>query len=534
LRYPEGTEVCTADGERLLSDRALSDADEDLPAGSMVGEYRLEEKLGHGGFGTVHRAVHAVIGKVAAVKILHRAYSGDAQMISRFIAEARAVNQIRHKNIIDIFAFGRVDDGRHYFVMELLEGESLERLLQREQRMPVELALKALRPVARALDAAHAAGIAHRDLKPDNVYVTYAEDGAIVPKLLDFGIAKLLAGDDSSHKTETGTPIGTPQYMSPEQCRGVSIDQRTDIYSFGVLCYRMLTGRLPFEAATSLDVMFKQIHDQAPPPSSLTGELPASFDEPIAAMLAKDPAARPATVEAALDALSRAAAQAGFAVEPVSAGKRKPPASAPPPGDPVRVIAGSQTKLGTPTYAQARTLEASTPAPKTLGASERDVRTSRRPGRQRVLLVAGVAGLAVLAGALLLATRGPGASPTPALASETALLAAPSGAEPELEFAPPAAPEPAPPREVTIAISGAPPGAVVFLGDQRLGQASDSLRLPFGTQPIELTLKSKRFKPTSLTLTPSRDQTIAAPEALPLRPGGRRPTQPRPEYEDPF
>ncbi|NUO52404.1 MAG: serine/threonine protein kinase, partial [Polyangiaceae bacterium] len=216
--HPDGTKTCTIDGDRLLPDEAFASADQDLAKGEMCGEYRLEAKLGEGGFGAVYRGVHPLIGKIAAVKVLHRAYSSNPQIVSRFIAEARAVNQIRHKNIIDIFAFGRVEDGRHFFVMELLEGESFEDFLRRRGRLSIEEAAPFLRAIAKALGAAHAAGIAHRDLKPDNVFLAKDAEGQIVPKLLDFGIAKLMGEEQTVHKTKTGAPIGTPAFMSPEQC----------------------------------------------------------------------------------------------------------------------------------------------------------------------------------------------------------------------------------------------------------------------------------------------------------------------------
>jgi serine/threonine-protein kinase len=413
---------------------------QDLPPGTVVGEYRLEAKLGEGGFGTVYRAVHELIGKVAAVKVLHREYSVSPQMVSRFVAEARAVNQIRHKNIIDIFAFGRVDDGRHYFIMELLEGESFEQLLGREGRVNVQAAFMILRPVARALDAAHAAGIVHRDLKPDNIYLARDAEDGVVPKLLDFGIAKLLDEERNTHKTETGTPLGTPYYMSPEQCRGLTIDQRTDVYSFGVLLYRSLTGQLPFDARTALDIMFQHIHQQPKPISSVNPELPAAFDAPIASMLAKEAADRPASVEAALDALGRAANAAGLVIESISGEQRKLPFSTPPIGtsEGVRVV----DKLATPTFARARTVDATpgkTPG-RTLSASEHDV--APREKRSRGPLIALV--LVAIAGAVALllslqsrpaASESPVASPDPAtpIAQPTAAVPASAARAPAVQ-----------------------------------------------------------------------------------------------------
>lgn len=245
--YPEGTEKCATDGNLLLPDEAFRGADTDLRAGEMVGEYQIEGKLGEGGFGAVYRAVHPLIGKTAAIKILHRQFSSNPQMVARFISEARAVNQIRHRGIIDIFSFGTLADGRQYYVMELLSGMTLDAFLKKHGRLTPEIAIPILRGIARALDAAHAGGIAHRDLKPENVFVTFDEDGVATPKLLDFGIAKLL-GETSGQKTRTGTPMGTPAYMSPEQSRGVNVDTRTDIYSFGVMTHELLTASFPSTA----------------------------------------------------------------------------------------------------------------------------------------------------------------------------------------------------------------------------------------------------------------------------------------------
>ena len=172
--------------------------DYDLTPGQMVGEYRVERKIGEGGFGKVYAAVHPVIGKAAAVKILNPELAKNDEMVSRFVSEARAVNQIRHRTIIDIFAFGTLPGNLHYFVMELLEGATLDSYLKKQGPLSPELAFQILWPIGRALVAAHKAGITHRDLKPENVFLTFDQDGGIFPKLLDFGIAKLL------HESEIG------------------------------------------------------------------------------------------------------------------------------------------------------------------------------------------------------------------------------------------------------------------------------------------------------------------------------------------
>ena len=289
---------------RAPGPQAIGASDQDLAVGQEVGEYRIEGTLGKGGFGTVYGAVQPLIGKRVAIKVLARKYSADPEIVSRFIAEARAVNQIRHRNIIDIFSFGTLSDGRHYYVMEYLDGEPLDVHIRNEGPMPLEEALPVLRAIARALDAAHAKGIAHRDLKPENIFLAQDPDGARFPKLLDFGIAKLLAPeDDVRHKTGTGVPIGTPYYMSPEQCRGREVDHRTDIYSFGIVTYRLLTGTFPFEGDDYMDLLVKQMNDEPPPASSRNKELTPHVDEAIAWMMRKDRESRPPNVIEGVNAL---------------------------------------------------------------------------------------------------------------------------------------------------------------------------------------------------------------------------------------
>jgi serine/threonine protein kinase len=284
--------------------QAIGANDQDLQPGDEVGEYRVETVLGRGGFGVVFAGVHPLIGKRVAIKVLARKFSADPTIVSRFVAEAKAVNQIRHRNIIDIFSFGQLADGRHYYVMEYLDGEPLDAHLRAHGPMPLDEALPILRAIARALDAAHAKGIAHRDLKPENIFLAQDPDGARYPKLLDFGIAKLLAPeDDVVHKTATGAPIGTPYYMSPEQCRGRDVDHRTDIYSFGIVTYRLLTGTFPIEGDDYMDLMFKQINDEPPPPSTRNPTLTPAVDDAVAWMMRKDRQQRPPNLIEGVNAL---------------------------------------------------------------------------------------------------------------------------------------------------------------------------------------------------------------------------------------
>ncbi|MBM4357542.1 MAG: serine/threonine protein kinase, partial [Deltaproteobacteria bacterium] len=190
----------------------------EIVPGELVGDYRVEAKLGAGGFGTVYRAIHPLIGKRVAIKVLARELSDDEEMLSRFISEARVVNDIASAHIVDIFGYGALPDGRQYYVMELLAGESLESCLEREGRLAFDEARPLLEGIARALDHAHARGVVHRDLKPDNVFLVPDHAGRQVAKLLDFGLAKLLGRANVRHQTRIGIAMGTPHYMSPEQC----------------------------------------------------------------------------------------------------------------------------------------------------------------------------------------------------------------------------------------------------------------------------------------------------------------------------
>ena len=269
----------------------------DLVPGFVVGEYRIEQKIGEGGMGAVYSATHPMIGKRAAVKVISAALGTNAEAVGRFVQEARSVNQIGHPNIVDVFAFGELPDGRNYFVMEYLQGESLADRIGRAA-MPLGEAIEILDQVADALEAAHEKQIVHRDLKPDNVYLASVRGGRTMVKLLDFGIAKLSVPDGPGSgggiaKTRTGMMMGTPGYLSPEQARGKNVDHRTDIYALGCMTFEIVCGRLPFIADNAMDIVL--MHMTAPPEraSAVWPDIPPPLDHLIAGMLEKDPAQRP-------------------------------------------------------------------------------------------------------------------------------------------------------------------------------------------------------------------------------------------------
>ncbi len=266
----------------------------ELRTGTDVGGYLIEGELGRGGMGVVYAATHPVIGKRAAIKVLRSEVSRSAVTVERFIQEARAVNQIGHRNIVDIFAFGTLPDGRAYHVMDLLVGEPLRKRVKRGPLHPSEAA-SVLDEIASALIAAHDKGFIHRDLKPDNIFLV-AQDGRWPEvKLLDFGLAKLMPeGGVAKFQTKAGVMLGTPEYMSPEQARGDAIDYRADIYALGILTFEILTGRRPFTTAGGAFAMLQaQIEEEPPNIGELVPGLPDELVQLVDAMLAKDREARP-------------------------------------------------------------------------------------------------------------------------------------------------------------------------------------------------------------------------------------------------
>jgi serine/threonine protein kinase len=261
-----------------------------IDIGHTIGNYKITAKLGEGGMGVVYLAEHPVIGKKVAMKAIHPELSKNSDVVSRFITEAKAVNQIGHEHIVDIADFGNTSDGEFYFVMEYLQGESLSDRLKREKRIPLNQAMSIGAQIADALNASHQQGIIHRDLKPENIFLCHRGANREFVKVLDFGLAKLTQNDQKvTHKTRTGSVMGTPYYMSPEQCEGkTEIDYRADIYSLGVLIFEMLTGKVPFGGEGYGEIIVK--HVTMPPPSvrSVVPELPEFMDAIMYRVLAKD------------------------------------------------------------------------------------------------------------------------------------------------------------------------------------------------------------------------------------------------------
>jgi serine/threonine-protein kinase len=266
--------------------------------GTRIGEYVIEERIGSGGMGYVYRAVQPLIGKQVAIKVLRHQLGESPEDLQRLLTEARAVNSIHHRGIIDIFSFGTLPDGRQYIVMELLRGHSLEEELARRGRLPAHEVLALLEEILSTLTAAHGAGVIHRDIKPSNVFLVEQPDGTRYVKLLDFGLAKLLQPYADTPETQSGHMLGTPGYMAPEQIRGRGVTPAVDLYALGVVAFQLLTGQPPFPGTEPYAVVMRQMEEEPPVPSSLEPSVSPALDAFILQLLARKPEHRPASAEA--------------------------------------------------------------------------------------------------------------------------------------------------------------------------------------------------------------------------------------------
>ncbi len=275
-----------------------------MHVGGYIGQYRIVHQLGAGGMGAVYVGEHVLLGRRAAIKTLHPTLAVYPEIIERFFTEARATSAIRDHGVVQIFDFGYHVDGTAYIVMELLEGESLQARIERLGVLSPRDALRIARQAAGSLAVAHDRGIIHRDLKPENVYLIADPEaqGGERTKILDFGICKLGVATDAA-ATQSGAQMGTPIYMSPEQCRGAGrVDQRADIYALGCVLFHMLTGRPPFEGEGAGDYIVAHMHLPPPAPSTLVPGLDgsavfasaiwATIDVLVARCLAKSPIER--------------------------------------------------------------------------------------------------------------------------------------------------------------------------------------------------------------------------------------------------
>jgi len=279
-------------------------------AARQLGQYRLGERLGAGGMGEVYLAEHQLMKRPVAIKLVRPEKAGDTRILARFEREVQSTAQLSHWNNIDIFDYGRTDDGTFYYVMEYLPGLSLDDLVARYGPLPPERVIHLLRQTCDALAEAHACGLIHRDIKPGNIFAAKRGGMYDVAKLLDFGMVKTLDGVEATHLTHDGSITGSPLFMSPEQATGdAEPDERSDIYSLGVVAYFLLTGQVPFEGRQPIKVLVAHAQRQPQPPHLLRADVPADLEAVVMRCLEKSPADRYASameLAADLDACEHA------------------------------------------------------------------------------------------------------------------------------------------------------------------------------------------------------------------------------------
>ncbi|HEY7546889.1 MAG TPA: SUMF1/EgtB/PvdO family nonheme iron enzyme [Blastocatellia bacterium] len=296
-------------------EKAIIAGQQKLIGTSIGNRYRIDEKIGAGGMGTVYRARRLLIGDDVAIKVLHLEIMSDPHAVERFRREAQAAARLKHPNAVMIYDFGVSEDGLFYLVMELVEGQSLRQIIRERGPLSPQMATEIVSQVCVVLEESHRNNIIHRDLKPDNIIVSTTTEGFRV-KVLDFGIAKLRdISTTSANITKSGAMMGTPHYMSPEQCMGEELDGRSDIYSLGIVLYEMLTGVVPFNSPVSSAVIVQHVTQEPPPLRSINVSVSPKVEAVVMSALEKQREARPQTATDLTEQLT-AAVSSGFITQP--------------------------------------------------------------------------------------------------------------------------------------------------------------------------------------------------------------------------
>lgn len=458
---------------RPLSRRQIIGA---LLLGTTIGNYQITALLGEGGMGKVYVARHPTLARKSAIKVLHADQAHDPVALSRFFTEARAADAIRHPSIVEIYDYGTLPDGAPYIVMEYLEGETLASRLERGP-LSMSESLDILCQTASALAAAHAKDVLHRDLKPDNLFLLTESDERPRVKIVDFGIAKLQNDlTEISHRTRTGALVGTPLYMSPEQCLGAKdVGTASDLYALAVIAYQLLCGRPPFEAEAVGALINMHVNEPVLAPRKLNPKLPRPLEELLLSGLAKMPEDRPAGMEAFLAALEK-----------------------------VRVQVDGSPELAATMPPLRAALSTDTPLTVGRPAESGSLRTHGTPGagRRRWTVVAGLAVAGIVAGLIGLVERGHRAPAT------TVQLTGKTAAPPVV--APPVEPPVAAPLAVSMQLDSDPPGATVSVGGKEVGTTPTTVAVVPGPSAIELVFSLDGYHREVIQALPSEGLRLRA------------------------
>ena len=295
-------QFCPKDGQRLsMPETQPNREDGSPPPGTILGSYRVLDRIGSGGMGFVLKAEHTRLRRQVAIKMLRAEYASNPNLVKRFFGEALAVNQIKNEHIVEVTDFSEDGDGHTYYIMELLDGTTLKDALAASPVLPMERVLHIAVQVCETLAAVHRADIIHRDLKPENIFLTQRGGQADFVKILDFGVAKLMADqdEDAMVKTSAGVLLGTPDYMAPEQVMGKPVDHRVDVYAVGVILFEMLTGTKPVKAKNFGELVYRHMSEKPPAPAELSNlphVIPPELNALVVQCLAKEPDGRPANM----------------------------------------------------------------------------------------------------------------------------------------------------------------------------------------------------------------------------------------------
>jgi eukaryotic-like serine/threonine-protein kinase len=463
---------------------------------TLEGRYRVVRLLGKGGMGAVYEGRHVIVNKRVAIKMLHAEFATNEEVLKRFYREAQAAAAIGHKNIIDIMDVGVTPENEPFIVMEYLEGEDLESMLARTGPISLEAACGILEPALQALNAAHAKGIVHRDLKPANIFLVRNEGGAPTVKLIDFGISKICGAEGATKLTQTGSLIGTPTYMSPEQARGdQSVDHRTDIYSMGVIVYQMLTGSLPFEGESYNTLLINLLTAPPRPLREVKPDIPPEAEALVLKELSKDPAARSVNALVMLESFKALAAyqerEAGMTM--LAPHIQTAVAS----GD-----LGAATGGKGSASSGARVLSQMAKATPGVWSG-----TAARKGAPKGLVaVIVVAAMLTVGGVAFVIARGRQSAPSPAVVPAAIPAPAPVPAAAQPVAPRPAAAEPEKRGDVMIRVVGAPEGAQILF---------DGAAVPVNPFPVErkdalvkLEVRVDGYAPFATMIAPSEDREV--------------------------
>ncbi|MCC6647755.1 MAG: serine/threonine protein kinase [Polyangiaceae bacterium] len=444
-------------GAPSASNQPAASAATDTLIGRIINErFKVVAMIARGGMGKVYRAEQAPLGRVCALKVLNPNYAGDSdpEFHKRFFLEASIASKLTHPNTVTIFDYGRTDDDIFYMAMEYLEGRTLHRAIKEESPFAEERAAHIARQICRALREAHSLGVIHRDLKPANVYLVEHADEQDFVKVLDFGLVKNVDGSAAEELTQAGLFMGSPKYMSPEQIRGDKVDARTDIYSLGIVLYEMVTGKVPFDRANSVNILMAHVNEAPPPLREMnpTCDATPQIESVIMRCIAKDPNERFASMDEVLGALKRTGSGALTGTMMGATGE-------------FAAVQGSGL-FGT--SGASATLSNSGPQSALSGTSQSGPvplgDPAAPPKKSGKGLIVGVAvALLAAAGAAFVLTRGGEPAPLPAASS-----AAPAATPPPPASTAPVASvdKPKPPQKVTIKVDSEPSGATVRLHDK--------------------------------------------------------------------